>query len=70
MDEQLLTKSDVAKVLGITPAAVVFLERKGLLTATRTRGGVRLFKASEVEALANARDHRRLETLRSEGGQR
>ena len=52
----LLTKSDAAKILGITPAAVVFLEQKGLLAAIRTMGGVRLFKESDVVQLAAKRD--------------
>ena len=63
--EEFLTKADVAKVLGITPAAVVFLERKGLLAATRTKGGVRLFKASDVAELATERELRRIEALRA-----
>jgi len=54
--ERLLTKADVAKLLGITPAAVVFLEKKGLLAAVRTKGGVRLFHESEVLELATRRD--------------
>lgn len=51
----LLTKSDASKILGITPAAVVLLERKGQLPALRTAGGVRLFRRDEVNALAARR---------------
>jgi len=64
MDE-LLTKADVAKILGITPDAVIFLEKKGHLPAFRTKGGVRLFKAEDVAKLATLRDLRRLEALRA-----
>ncbi|HVR87943.1 MAG TPA: MerR family DNA-binding transcriptional regulator [Candidatus Limnocylindria bacterium] len=54
--DSLLIKSDAARILGITPAAVVFLERKGLLTAIRTKGGVRLFNESDVRELATKRN--------------
>ncbi len=60
-----LTKADAAQVLGITPDAVIFLEKKGHLPATRTKGGVRLFKAEDVARLATLRDLRRLEALRA-----
>lgn len=60
-----LTKADAAKVLGITPDAVIFLEKKGHLPSTRTKGGVRLFRAEDVAALATERELRRLEALRA-----
>lgn len=63
MEDQLLTKADAAKILGLTPDAVVFLEKKGDLAATRTRGRVRLFRASDVARLAETRALRRLEAL-------
>jgi len=65
---ELLTKADAARVLGITPAAVVVLEQKGKLSATRTAGGVRLFARADVEQLAAARVAQR--DLRSAGGLR
>jgi len=68
---ELLTKADVAKVLGITPDGVLYLEQKGLLPATRTRGGVRLFDEADVAELATERDLRRLEALQQvRGGKR
>ncbi len=63
VQDQLLTKADAAKILGLTPDAVVFLEKKGDLPATRTRGGVRLFRASDVARLAETRELHRLEAL-------
>ena len=51
----LLTKSDAARILGLTPATVVLLEKHGKLSAQRTAGGVRLFSRAEVEQLAAAR---------------
>jgi DNA-binding transcriptional MerR regulator len=56
--EELMTKSDVAKILGLTPAAVVLLEQKGVLPALRTAGGVRLFRRRQVERLARRRAQR------------
>ena len=52
---ELLTKSDAAKILGLTPAAVVLLERNGHLTALRTAGGIRLFRRRDIERLARIR---------------
>lgn len=51
----LLTKSDAAKRLGLTPASVLNLELKGQLTALRTEGGMRLFRRTEVDRLARRR---------------
>ncbi len=56
---EFLTKADAARVLGITPAAVALLERKGTLPATRTAGGVRLFAREDVDHLAAIRAARR-----------
>jgi excisionase family DNA binding protein len=54
-----LTKADAAKLLGITPAAVALLERKGHLSAVRTAGGGRLFQRAAVERLAAERAEQR-----------
>lgn len=59
MDE-LLTKGDVAKLLGVTPATVILLEAKGRLSSRRTLGGIRLFERSEVESLAQKRREAKL----------
>ncbi len=53
----LLTKADAARLLDLTPAAVVALERRGHLKAMRTAGGVRLFVRRDVERLARRRKH-------------
>ena len=52
----LLTPADAARVLGCTPAAVRQMEARGTLkAATRTEGGIRLFRRSDVERLARSR---------------
>lgn len=53
--EKRLTKADAARILRLTPAAVVLLEKKGLLRAERTEGGIRLFLRADVEQLAQDR---------------
>jgi DNA-binding transcriptional MerR regulator len=53
--QELLTKSDAAKILGLAPATVVLLEKQGKLSAQRTASGVRLFSRPEVERLAAER---------------
>ncbi len=52
----LLTPADAARVLDCTAAAVRQMETKGKLKAvTRTEGGIRLFRRSDVEKLARIR---------------
>jgi DNA-binding transcriptional MerR regulator len=51
----LLTSGGAARILGITPTGVQFLERTGKLAAERTASGMRLFDLVEVEALAETR---------------
>lgn len=54
--EQYLTPADVARRLGITPAAVRAMERRGTLRAiARTERGGRLFSAADAAALARRR---------------
>ena len=54
--ERLLSPADAARVLGVTPAAVRQMERRGeLKAATRTESGIRLFERSTVEQLAKRR---------------
>lgn len=50
--EEILTTCDAAKVLDRSVDRVRDYEREGKLPAKRTRSGQRLFKASDVEALA------------------
>ena len=54
-----LTVSGVGQILGLTPEAVRVLERKGKLPAVRTTGGIRLFRASDVERLRAERQDKR-----------
>ncbi len=56
---QKLTTNDAAKILGKSPATIIYYERLGLLKAERTRSGVRLFDSSELERFANARQKSR-----------
>lgn len=43
--------AEAARILGVTPATVRAMERRGALRATRT-GTVRLFERDEVERVA------------------
>jgi len=49
---EILTTSDAAKVLNRSVDCVRDYEREGKLPAWKTRSGQRLFKASDVERLA------------------
>lgn len=55
-DDQLLATCDAAKVLNCTPDNVRLLERRGHLTAVRTPGGRRIFRAADVARLAMERE--------------
>jgi excisionase family DNA binding protein len=48
---QLLLTSEAARILGIAPATVHSLVRRGHLRAKRTTGGVRVFRREDVERL-------------------
>ncbi|HEV8328153.1 MAG TPA: helix-turn-helix domain-containing protein [Nitrospiraceae bacterium] len=52
MGTDLLTTSDAAKRLDRSPDRIRQLERAGKLPAQKTRSGVRLFKAADVDRLA------------------
>ena len=52
-DVTLLTRRDAAVLLGIPPAVVERLERKGRLTPHRTLGGGRYFLREDVERLCH-----------------
>jgi excisionase family DNA binding protein len=53
--DELLSPSDAARILELTPAAVVAMARRGVLPCMRTAGGRRLFSRLEVENLAARR---------------
>jgi hypothetical protein len=56
MVQQLLETADAARVLGLTPASVRQLAKRGVLAAvTVTPRGVRLFARDAVERLARER---------------
>jgi excisionase family DNA binding protein len=56
--DDLLTPADAAKVLGLTPAAIVAMASRGVLPAILTAGGRRLFWRRDVERVAAARAER------------
>jgi len=59
-EEMLLTPSEAAQILGVTPEAVRSLNNKGKLPALKTMKGRRLFLLSHVRLLAEQRStHRR-----------
>lgn len=58
--EPYLTPADAARLLGVTPATVREMERRGTLkAAARTKGGARLFRRADVERLVRERQPRR-----------
>ena len=52
MDDKLLMATDAGKILNRSAETVRFYERTGRLSAIRTADGTRLFRQSDVEALA------------------
>jgi len=50
--EELLTTSDVARLLNRSAGSVRQYERAGKLAAQKTRSGVRIFRSSDVDRLA------------------
>ena len=63
---QLLLAGDAAKRLNLSPDMVRVLERRGKLRAFRTPAGVRLFRARDIEVLAEQR--RLVREARKAGG--
>jgi len=55
MDSDILLTTETAHVLGVAATTVYDLERRGVLRASRTSRGVRLFRRDEVERLAATR---------------
>jgi excisionase family DNA binding protein len=50
--DQLMTTSEVARIINRSADRVRGYEREGKIPAQKTRSGQRLFKASDVERLA------------------
>jgi DNA-binding transcriptional MerR regulator len=51
--------AEAARLIGVTPAAVRAMEKRGDLPAERTSNDVRLFDRTVVERFARARSHQR-----------
>jgi DNA-binding transcriptional MerR regulator len=58
MPDAPMTVSTAARVLRVSEASVKAFERRGLLPATRTESGVRLFAPRDVQRLATDRANR------------
>jgi excisionase family DNA binding protein len=54
--KDLLTPSEVAEMFRVNPKTVTRWARTGKISAIRTLGGHRRFRASEVRALVDAED--------------
>jgi excisionase family DNA binding protein len=54
--KDLLTPSEVAEMFRVNPKTVTRWARTGKISAIRTLGGHRRFRASEVKALVDAED--------------
>lgn len=66
MSNRLMSTHDAAKMLDVSPQYVRKLEETGKISAMRTVGGYRIFKAEDVERLAAKRE-RQKQTKRVEG---
>jgi len=53
--EDFLTVAETARLLKVSEQSVRTYERAGKLKAVKTRGGMRLFRVSEVEKFLEAR---------------
>lgn len=52
-----LSSADASRLLGVTPATVRLMVKRGeLRVAAATEGGIQLFTRSDVEKLAKRRD--------------
>jgi DNA-binding transcriptional MerR regulator len=60
---QTLLTSDVARTLQVSVDLVRYYERRGLLRASRSQGGVRLFDAAEVKRFQQERHSKTLRKL-------
>jgi excisionase family DNA binding protein len=65
----LLTTNDAARLLGLAPDTIRYLERIGRLAAQRTERGQRIFQRAAVEELRSERlRSERLRTRPDESG--
>jgi hypothetical protein len=54
--DPLLSNADAARILGVTPAAVRLMQKRGeLAVAEITTGGIHLYRHTEVNRLASVR---------------
>lgn len=66
-----LSTADASRVLGVTPATVRLMVRRGKLpVAAMTEGGIHLFRRTTVEALARRRARRKQRAECVDGGGR
>ena len=55
-----LSSADASRILGVTPATIRLMVRRGdLRTAAMTEGGIHLFRRRDVDALARRRAQRK-----------
>jgi hypothetical protein len=55
-----LSTADASRVLGVTPAAVRLMAKRGdLAVSAKTKGGIHLFLPIDVDALARSRRERK-----------
>ena len=65
--EDLLTSTDAARALNVSTELIRWLHNEGKLPALRTVSGTRLFRRSDVEALAAERAKGKKAKLRRAG---
>jgi excisionase family DNA binding protein len=66
-----LSTADASRVLGVTPATIRLMARRGdLPVAAMTEGGIHLFRRAAVERLAKRRAKRKQQAERLGGGGR
>jgi len=54
-----LTTAPAARELDVSPQTVIQWERKGILPATKTANGIRLFRRQDIERLKVTRAERK-----------
>ncbi len=59
MEDRLMTPGEIGKRYGYTPDAVRGWERRGLVQATKTVSGRRLFRARDIERFIAQRGRRK-----------
>jgi DNA-binding transcriptional MerR regulator len=60
MDDIFLTVTEAARILNRSGESVRNYERRGILPASKTARGIRLFRQRDVEALAERQQKERL----------